>query len=386
MFSRGLIRRHYVTRIVQHAANSPFKMLTDGVQLGTAGSFHYTWLRDHCACPQCIHPDHRQKLHSATQVVQSSTPSLVELYADKIRVTFSGTSPHISEFTADWLTRASNLHTYYQNDVVGAKTSWDKQMLEGEDLFVEYDDYMQSPASQLHILRLLSRYGLAFLRKVPTNDTQVEQVATRIGPIYDTFYGRSWNVKSVPHAKNIAYTSVELGLHMDLLYMEAPPGVQLLHCLANQVTGGTSTFVDTRRVIEQLKQEDVQLYGVLCRVPVTYHYQNDGHSLFQCRPTITPKEHRDYDMYYAPPFQGVHNIPYADQALFYQASSKLDALINRPDFVHEHTLRPGECVLFANRRVLHGRRAFDPTQGLRHLKGTYLSMDAVQDLHRTLEM
>jgi hypothetical protein len=48
-------------------------------------------------------------------------------------------------------------------------------------------------------------------------DKQVEQVAGRIGPIRETFYGASWDVKSVPNAKNIAYTSLFLGFHMDLM-------------------------------------------------------------------------------------------------------------------------------------------------------------------------
>ena len=30
---------------------------------------------------------------------------------------------------------------------------------------------------------------------------------------------------------DIAYTGEKLSLHMDLLYYESPPGLQLLHCL-----------------------------------------------------------------------------------------------------------------------------------------------------------
>lgn len=41
-------------------------------------------------------------------------------------------------------------------------------------------------------------------------------------------------------------------------------------------------------------------------------------------------------------------------------------------------------VLFANRRVLHGRTAFDATSGDRHLKGTYLTLDSLKDKLRVL--
>ena len=38
-------------------------------------------------------------------------------------------------------------------------------------------------------------------------------------------------VRSEEKAINLAYTSVELDLHMDFPYFITPPGVQLLHCI-----------------------------------------------------------------------------------------------------------------------------------------------------------
>lgn len=35
-------------------------------------------------------------------------------------------------------------------------------------------------------------------------------------------------------------------------------------------------------------------------------------------------------------------------------------------------LAGGEMVVFDNRRVLHGREAFDPSTGFRHLHGCYV--------------
>ena len=40
--------------------------------------------------------------------------------------------------------------------------------------------------------------------------------------------------------------------------------------------------------------------------------------------------------------------------------------------------------MFANRRVLHGRTAFDATSGDRHLKGTYIGLDSLKDKLRVL--
>ena len=51
---------------------------------------------------------------------------------------------------------------------------------------------------------------------MPLERDAVERVVLRIGPIRETFFGRTWDVVNVPSASNIAYTSVELGLHQDL--------------------------------------------------------------------------------------------------------------------------------------------------------------------------
>jgi len=44
----------------------------------------------------------------------------------------------------------------------------------------------------------------------------------------------------------------------------------------------------------------------------------------------------------------------------------------------EQLLQEGECVVFANRRVLHARREFDTETGERWLKGTYVEWDDFQ--------
>jgi gamma-butyrobetaine dioxygenase len=74
-------------------------------------------------------------------------------------------------------------------------------------LWIDYQDYMESDEMLLEAVRYLSIYGLVFLRKVPENSRQnsVEGIAKRIGNIKETFYGRTWDVKSVKDAKNIAF-------------------------------------------------------------------------------------------------------------------------------------------------------------------------------------
>ena len=59
-------------------------------------------------------------------------------------------------------------------------------------------------------------------------------------------------VQSEPNPINIAYSNVGLDPHVDLAYLESPPGLQFLHCLQfdDDVVGGLSTLVDVFEAAE----------------------------------------------------------------------------------------------------------------------------------------
>ena len=84
-------------------------------------------------------------------------------------------------------------------------------------IVARFHDYMDSSAAFQQILTALDTFGLAFITHVTTDETAVEQIGEKIGPLRHTFYGRAWDVKDKPNAENVAYTATELGLHMDLL-------------------------------------------------------------------------------------------------------------------------------------------------------------------------
>ena len=176
---------------------------------------------------------------------------------------------------------------------------------------------------------------------------------------------------------------------MDLMYFNSPPGLQFLHCLRNSVSGGSSIFVDSFRAASLLRLSNPQAYKSLVNTPVQFHYVNDNRHFYFSRPTIVPDKTDPYDLAfdhvnYAPPFQAPFEIETADKKgkanwrRFVSSFKEFAAFTDREDMMYEDTLRQGECVVFANRRVLHARRAFDVTTGERWLKGTYVDWDDFQ--------
>ncbi|KAL9090782.1 MAG: hypothetical protein Q9159_001838 [Coniocarpon cinnabarinum] len=150
-------------------------------------------------------------------------------------------------------------------------------------IVARFDDFLQSSEAFSAILFALDRFGLAFIKDVPLQENAVEQIGERIGPLRHTFYGRTWDVKDKPNAENVAYTATELGLHMDLLYMKEPPGLQLLHCINSSSNGGKSVFCDAFAAASDLYNSGnlgQRHFDILSRYPVGYHYNQVNQAFF----------------------------------------------------------------------------------------------------------
>jgi len=62
---------------------------------------------------------------------------------------------------------------------------------------------------------------------------------------------------------------------------------------------------------------------------------------------------------------------------WHAAAQEFNNMIHRPEGIYERMMKPGECVIFDNRRVLHARRAFEvgDVGKERWLRGAYLDKD-----------
>ncbi|KAL6302262.1 Clavaminate synthase-like protein [Sparassis latifolia] len=374
----------------------------------------FRWLRDSCQCPQCVHPSTRQKLHRTSDVPLDIHPTAngVKHTDDGLHIRWG--SGHESHYAGEFLERYSSpqrLHTFHA-DV--DPHPWDvKELRSATDLYLSYASIQTSSGLSTAITQLV-RYGLLFVTGVPNAESsneacELRKLAERFGEIRPTFYGETWDVKDVRNSRNIAYTNIDLGLHMDLLYFQHPPRYQILHCLRNRVSGGTSVFVDALHAALTLRACNPADFVTLASTPVAFHYINDGHHLhfehptIQLAPTPTPMSaststfSADLDpdvraiqyINYSPPFQAP--LPSSTPAPFYSALQRFVELLESPAARYEYTLREGDAVLFDNRRVLHARTAFQDHEALhgedatsRWLKGCYLEADAVLDRGRVL--
>lgn len=392
--------------------NSSFKTIpkTDDIQLklksindthailiinGKEYKYDWIFLRDSCQCHQCIDRSTKQKLHCTTDVPLNIYPkqeglkilngNALEIIWNQSLLNEKNTDLHRSTYSNSWLQTYSTAERiarsrYNDRPIV----HWNRNDLQNVNLRVECDDYLHSDETFYTVLKHLNDYGLVFIDNVQ-GEFAIEHLVERIGDIRHTFYGKTWDVRNAQEAINVAYTAQPLGPHMDLLYFEAPPGLQFLHSLANNVRGGESYYIDSFRAAEIIRQNDPEAFQLLCSYPVTFHYRNANRHYHFTRSTIVldrfSSDNSIDHINYAPPFQAPFESDTSKPEFrkFIRALQYFRDLIEDPNNQYELILEKGQCVIFHNRRVLHARREFDPTGGNRWLKGSYTDIDNFKD-------
>lgn len=187
-------------------------------------SFPYIWLRDSCQSEDCVHPSSRQKLHRTSDIPLDITPieDGVQVTPTGIDITWS--DGHQSSFDQDFLERhasTSKLAEWHHDNLL-AEQSWTSGSISRTpNLFIPYDR-VRTSSGLVDAITQLTKYGLLFVsgvfNKETSNETcELRTLAERFGEIRHTFYGLLWDVVNVPNSRNIAYTNLDLGLHMDLL-------------------------------------------------------------------------------------------------------------------------------------------------------------------------
>ncbi|KAI4177964.1 MAG: hypothetical protein LQ343_000048 [Gyalolechia ehrenbergii] len=270
---------------------------------------------------------------------------------------------------------------------------------------VDYNSYMNSSTTLLSSLEHLHQYGLLFVHSVPSSPNSVRAIAEKIGPLKETLYKSTWD---------------------DLLYVDDPPGLQILHCLQASTQGGESLFSDALRAVTRIRKSRPDLYATLESFPVTYHYRNNTRSHIEV--TTWPHEALDYlpdvnpetlgpepsikAINWSPPFQApfllnigndVRRLPTKEDRtstpdasqpmrqpdsefrIYFDAIRHLKKELEAGDAVFERKLEPGTAVIFDNRRIVHARKAFRDRGGERWLRGAYVNADAFRSRLRVLK-
>ncbi|MCJ1481872.1 hypothetical protein MMC06_002032 [Schaereria dolodes] len=413
IFTPDQVRRS--TKAIRHESSPRYEEIIVGNQKYT---YDCIYLRDACSCPRCVDPSTTQKLFETSTIPSDVGVKRKQLLSNgSLQIEWKNDIPgyedHISQFSVQFFKDGKNYTTRLKaSQNMAPCWKWNRRIMMERNLEINYREYMDSNSVLHAALKHLQLSGILFLRDVPSDPAAIGSIANRIGPIRNTFYGSTWDVRSVPSAKNVAYTARDLGFHMDLLYMADPPGLQLLHCIKASAQGGESLFSDGFNALATLRRLAPDLVYSLGTYSVTYRYKNNGQWYQYSRPSI------EYDhvvvpdadagtiqegsqgnvaaINWSPPFQAPFEVDTGSSNFrggratesrlrqYVAAARRFKALVEDDDAIYETKMEAGTCVIFNNRRVLHARRAFSEDHGERWLRGAYLDTDVFRSRLRIL--
>jgi len=355
--------------------------LKDGsleLHTGTAAPWAVSsdWLRDNCRCAACRHPGNGQKLYAIGDLPDGLHVVTAVMDNDQgLQVRWS--DGHVSSYAPAWL-RDHALSDAARTARRRTATLWTRDLLARLPM-VDWPALLADPVAELAWLEQYAALGFGLLRHVPCEPGMVAQVGDRLGFVRITNYGRLFDVKSVPNPTNLAYTAVGLGVHSDNPYRHPSPGVQLLHCLESEAPGGDTLLVDGFHAADILRREDPAAFALLCRIPMNFRYA-DASTELQARQTLisADMDGRVCAVHFNNRSADWLDAPAAEALPWYQAYRAFAHILKRPELELVFRLDPGDCVVMQNDRTLHGRTAFDPGRGRRHLQGCYIDGDAME--------
>ncbi len=346
---------------------------------GRRFGIHPVWLRERCQDGASMDLQTGQRLHDPSDLdLNLRLEAVSEPVPGRLRVRFS--DGHEADFAAqDILAEAAMPPGEHD---VPPFTLW-TGALESLPRAAWRPD--PSDADLTAWLDAFLRYGFIVFSGVPAEHHAVLKAALVFGFARETNFGTVFDVRSVPNAIDLAYTAVHLDPHTDNPYRSPVPGVQLLHCLANETTGGLSTLVDGYAVGEALRARDPEAFRVLSTTPIRFRYRDAVTELTASAPPIELDVNgRVRTIHFSPRLDFVPLLPPEELSAYYRARRVFDHLLRTSEFEIRFLLNRGDLVMFDNCRLLHGRTRFDPREGLRHLQGCYIDIDGPRSLYRVL--
>lgn len=342
---------------------------------GRESAFHLLWLRDND--PAGFHPQTEERVFDIVDfAAESGEPPAARAATaaadgESIKVDWGGAE---SIFAADFL-RARAYDSRSLTERAERPTLWDAETLPQPPRF-DYARVFADKAARLQWLRALAEFGIALVESAPDRDGAVCDLARLISHLRRTNFGEDFVVESKPDPNNIAYTAHALQLHTDLPNRESPPGAQFLHCRRNDAEGGESVFADGFAAAAELRRRSESDFRLLAETPLPFRFHDRGHDLRHRAPTIgLDADGAVCEIRYHAALTAPFDIPFEKTAAVYAAWLRFGRILREERFRIRLLLRPGEIVAFHNRRVLHGRAAFDPSSGSRRLDGCYIDWE-----------
>lgn len=340
----------------------------------TVSAFPYLWLRD--TDPAGFHPQTGERTFDLTQVPPDVMASSAVIDEGALVVSWADQSTP-SRFALDWIHQ--HRPGQLRHDAAAVQptlwrgTSLPAHINVANTVRFRAEDILSSDSVLDEWLRETKRYGLSIVEELPDTVEVGKLIAGRVGHLRKTNFGTTFEVISKSDPNNLAYTAEALPLHTDLTNQDLPPGYQFLHCLANEASGGGSLFCDGFAAATDLRKQEPELFDRLANTSVPFRFYDRGTDIRARKYVINCNVDGDIvEICFNAHLADILDLEPDALSAYYEAYRCFMAMTRSPEYVVSYRLIAGEMAVFDNRRLLHGREAFEPGSGHRHLHGCYV--------------
>ncbi|MDA7572890.1 TauD/TfdA family dioxygenase [Candidatus Pelagibacter sp.] len=345
---------------------------------GEESKFNYFWLRDNC--PTAHDKDSNHRMFNILETSKDLTVKESKINEEGKLVVKWSEGNHTSCYDPKWLRK--NCYTLKNKQkFVSPYHLWDSPLEKNlKSITIDHDEILNSEEGLLKWLELLHYKGIAIVKNSPIEKKSAFPVLNRISHTRQTFFDTPFEVINIPKPNNSAYTAHALRNHMDLPWFENPPGYQFLHCLVNSAEGGNSSAVDGFAVADYLKKNEREIFETLVNIPLKFRdqdYTQETIRNFHASAISLTKDGDYNDIRFSVATMDTLDCHPDIMDKVYEAHHTFGNLLHDDKFQIKFRLEPGDIFSFNNRRVLHGRTAFNPNSGHRHLQGYYMDRDEI---------
>lgn len=338
---------------------------------GLASRYHAIWLRDNASDQENLNLETREQQTDVTAVPADTRIATTDVDGVGALVVRWRTCESVSRFHPGWLRSHDYSNRGPALDTEIEPQLWDAASLPEPPSF-EGAAILEDNAILETWLEAICRHGIARLRNLPSEENMVARVAGRVGPVRETNFGRVFDVKVKTGPGSNAYTAKALTPHTDLPTREYQPGLQFLHCLRNDSSGGRAIMVDGYQLAQTIRERDPEAFELLTSIEwPTSNRALDSDYRWRSPAIRLDEEGSVVELRVTPFLRAPLDIEFDLVDPAYRSLRVFFETIADPSLQMRFDYRPGDLIGMDNRRLLHGRDAYDDAAGERWLQGCY---------------
>lgn len=348
---------------------------------GTTSTYPFVWLRDND--PAGFHPDTRERQFDISTINLNDEISEINLGEDAMEFSWR-LEGYTAKYNLSWLHAHRSGRQKDPIEEIEIK-HWRGELAQKGIPRYGVKGLIQSDAELLTFLRDTRSRGISIINGLEDDPESDTTLGCRAGFLRETNFGRIFEVRSKPQPTNLAYTSLALPMHTDLPNQELVPGYQFLHCIKNEAVGGSSIFCDGFAIAEDMRESDPEYFDLLANTSIPFRYHDDEFDI-RGRQKIINLDASGHviEICFNAHLSDTLDLPVTLMENYYRAYQIFMLKAKQSSYTVSAKLCGGEMVVFDNRRILHGREAFDTQTGVRYLRGFYIDRGDLESRIRVL--